>query len=59
MKLKLLHKDLTYIPREVLKDKAQFSMVSVLDVSNCSIVELEGKIFMQLTNLTKLNASRN
>jgi len=59
LKLRLLHKDMMYIPREVLQDKMQFAHISVLDVSNCSIVELEGKIFIELRYLKKLNASRN
>jgi len=48
-----------YIPREVLSDKHRFSEVRVLDVSNCSIVELEGKIFIELPFLKRLNASKN
>ena len=48
-----------YVPREVLQDSSIFEQVTVLDVSNCQIVELEGRIFMQLKNLTKLNAARN
>ena len=48
-----------YIPREVLQDSSVFEQVTVLDISNCQIVELEGRIFMQLRNLTRLNAARN
>lgn len=43
-----------YVPREVLQDASIFSKVTILDVSNCKIVELEGRIFMQLKNLCKL-----
>jgi len=46
-----------YIPRDILSSKMK--QVSVLDVSNCSIVELDGKIFIELRHLRKLNASKN
>lgn len=48
-----------YVPREVLQDATIFRQVTVLDISNCHIVELEGRIFMQLKNLSKLYAARN
>lgn len=59
VKLKILRRDVMYIPREVLQESSVFEQVTVLDISNCQIVELEGRIFMQLRNLTKLNAARN
>ena len=59
VKLKILRKDAMYVPREVLQDATIFRQVTVLDISNCRIVELEGRIFMQLQNLNKLYAARN
>ena len=59
VKLKILRKDAMYVPREVLQDATIFCQVTVLDISNCQIVELEGRIFMQLKNLNKLFAARN
>lgn len=59
VRLKIHKKELQYIPREVLQDATIFRLVTVLDISNCRIVELEGRIFMQLKNLTKLHAQRN
>ena len=47
------------MPREVLQDASIFRQVTILDISNCQIVELEGRIFMQLKNLCKLYAARN
>ena len=59
LKLKILKRDSIYFPRQVLQEKQIFERVSILDISNCEIVELEGRIFMQLRNMTKLLAARN
>ena len=59
LKLKLMQKDVSYIPREMIFFIAQrnnCSRITFLDISNCSIVELEGRIFMELKNLVRLNA---
>ena len=55
LKLKLLQRDLMYLPREILTA----NQVCVLDVSNCSLVELEGRFFLEMRYLRKLNASKN
>mmetsp|Transcript_7846 Transcript_7846/g.11042 ORF Transcript_7846/g.11042 Transcript_7846/m.11042 type:complete len:120 (+) Transcript_7846:1717-2076(+) len=59
VKLKILRRDTQYVPREVLQDASIFRQVTVLDICNCRIVELEGRIFSKLQNLTKLLAARN
>ena len=59
VKLKIMRRDIQYVPREVLQDANIFSQVTVLDICNCRIVELEGRIFSKLKNLTKLLAARN
>jgi hypothetical protein len=59
LKLKLMQKEVSYIPREMIFFIAQrnnCSRIVFLDISNCSIVELEGRIFMELKNLVRLNA---
>ena len=60
LKLKLVEKRVDYVPREMIFYMAQASSrITFLDISNCSIVELEGRIFMELKNLTRLNAQKN
>ena len=59
VKLKVLKKNSLYVPREILTEGSVFTQVTVLDVSNCQIIELEGRIFIQLRNLVKLFAARN
>ena len=46
VKLKVIKKTAMYVPREILSDSTIFSQVTHLDVSNCMIIELEGRIFM-------------
>ena len=57
-----MQKEVSYIPREMIFFIAQrnnCSRITFLDISNCSIVELEGRIFMELKNLVRLNAQKN
>ena len=57
IKLKLIERTVDYVPREMISFMSSApSRITFLDISNCSIVELEGRIFMELKSLVRLNA---
>ena len=53
-KFKLQQKNAQFIPKY-----SNFRKVTYLDISNCKIMELEGRVFCELISLVKLNAQRN
>lgn len=55
LKLKLTEK-VKYMPIQSFNFESQFSDITILEISNNNLVELEGHIFVNMPLLTKLNA---
>jgi hypothetical protein len=55
IKIKWVNRDLKQLPPDLFR-KLQ---IAFLDVSNCCLVELDGKLLLELKQLKRLNASRN
>ncbi len=55
LKLKLTEK-VKYMPNQGFNLEGHFTAVTILEISNNNLVELEGHIFVNMPLLTKLNA---
>lgn len=55
LKLKLTEK-IKYMPVSTVNLETPYSTITILEISNNNLVELEGHIFANMPLLTKLNA---